>query len=74
MASSARALNIQTQGNPSGRTNNLKESCDEPLMKGKNPRLMAVKNRLNAINFGSPSIFTRRPISPPCTKAPMMPQ
>ena len=43
-------------------------------MNGSSARLMPVSTRLKAINFGSPNIFTSRPIAPPWMNAPMMPQ
>ena len=35
---------------------------------------MPVNTRLNAISFGSPNIFTSRPIAPPWMNAPISPQ
>ena len=45
-----------------------------PSAYGNIGRLMPTSSRLKAISFGSPIFFTNRPMAPPCTNAPMMPQ
>jgi len=59
---------IESSANTSSKSNQF------PLMNGINARLTPARNRLTAISLGSPIFFTSRPIAPPCTNAPMIPQ